>query len=148
MNYREKIGMPKLNIVLGVATLKDLNLKQKKAVKNIKWCADDQWQHVNSWYDCEDPSAKAYVMNARELFDTIYHDAQENLYDEGSVHWGAGVKSYLKDIRFCGKQFLETVTLYYTAKFLEDSVGEVEGTEEDAERVYQDLLKLKTEIIG
>lgn len=51
-NYREQLGMTTLKELLGVENLKTgLNLKQKKARKNIKYCADDQWQFVNSWYD-------------------------------------------------------------------------------------------------
>ena len=70
----------------------------------------------------------------------------ENVYDEGFCGFGGGAASYLKDIRFCGKQFLQTVTFYYLAKLLEDSVPEVDGTEEDAERVANELLALKAEL--
>ena len=147
-NYREMLGMDTLCKVLAVESLKDLNLHQKKARKNIKYCADDQWQFVNSWYDCEDEGARAYMMNAEELFSTIYHDSQENVYDEGCVSWGGGCKSFLKDVRFCGKKFLETVSFYYTVKLMEESVPEVDGTEEDAERVFEELKVLKARIIG
>lgn len=146
-NYREIIGMPKLTTVLGISSIKtDLNLKQKKAVKNIKYCANDQWQFVNSWYDekCED--SRRLMMNPQELFDTIYSESQKNIYDEGMCSFGHGAEAYLKDIRFCGKKFLQTVALYYTAKLLEESVPEVDGTEEDAERVARELAGLKAKL--
>lgn len=145
-NYRELIGMPKLSIFLGVESLKELNARQRKAVRNIKCCANDQWQYVNSWYDERCENSRTFMMNARELFDTIYHESLENVYNDGSCSFGRGAASYLKDIRFCGKSFLETVTLYYTAKLMEESVVEVDGTAEDAERVGQELLALKKSI--
>ena len=146
-NYREMLGIMTLENACGIAR-ESRNLKQKKAIKNIKYCANDQWQFVNSWYDCKDESARTYMMNARELFNTIYDESQKNLYNEGSVSWGSHVESYLKDIRFCGKDFLQKVTFYYTAKLLEESVEEVDGTEEDAQRVLEDLKTLKAEIFG
>lgn len=146
-NYREIVGMPKLAPTLGITSLKtDLNLKQKKAVKNIKYCANDQWQFVNSWYDEKSEDARRFMMDPKALFNTIYKESMENVYDEGFCGFGGGAASYLKDIRFCGKQFLQTVTFYYLAKLLEDSVPEVDGTEEDAERVANELLALKAEL--
>ena len=146
-NYREIVGMPKLTTVLGISSLKaDLNMKQKKAVKNIKYCANDQWQFVNSWYDERSQEARSFMMAPEELFDTIYSESLENVYDEGMCAFGRGASSYLKDIRFCGKEFLQKVTFYYTAKLLEESVPEVEGTEADAERVAQELLALKEKL--
>lgn len=146
-NFREIIGMPKLATVLGVNSIKiDLNFKQKKAVRNIKYCANDQWQFVNSWYDerCED--ARAFMMNPDELFATIYAESLDNIYDEGMCSFGGGAKSYLKDIRFCGKEFLQKVALYYTAKLLKEAVPEVDGTEEDVERVANELKSLKEKL--
>ncbi len=146
-NYREQLGMPTLKELLGVENLKTgLNLKQKKARKNIKYCADDQWQFVNSWYDEKSEDCRQLMMNPRELFDIIYSESQRNIYDEGYCGFGEVAKSWLKDIRFCGKKFLQTVTFYYTAKLLEDSVPEVDGTEEDIERVAKELFEIKMEL--
>lgn len=146
-NYRELLGIQTLADACGVAK-EDRNLKQRKAIRNIKYCANDQWQFVNSWYDNRDEDARAYMMNPRELFDTIYNESLKNVYDEGSVHFGTGAEAFLKDVRFCGKEFLKKVVFLYTAKLLEESVEEVDGTEEDAQRVYADLLSLKKEIYG
>ena len=146
-NYREIIGMPKLAAVLGVESIKTgLNAKQKKAVKNIKWCANDQWQFVNSWYDEKDEDARRFMMQPEELFNTIYSESLENVYDEGMCSFNSAAKSFLKDVRFCGKKFLQTVAFYYTAKLLEESVPEVDGTEEDAARVLEELKALKNKL--
>lgn len=61
--------MPKLINALGITSTKaDLNLRQKKAVKNIKYCANDQWQFVNSWYDEKAEDCRQLMMNPKELF--------------------------------------------------------------------------------
>lgn len=146
-NYRELVGMPTLVTALGIKSTKtDLNMKQKKAVKNIKWCANAQWQFVNSWYDERSEEARQLMMNPKELFEIIYKEAQENIYDDGMCSFGSAAASYLKDIRFCGKKFLQTVAFYYTAKILEESVPEVDGTENDAERVAKELAELKKQL--
>ncbi|MBD5095040.1 MAG: hypothetical protein HDT26_12370 [Subdoligranulum sp.] len=146
-NYRELLGMPKLTAALNIGGLRELNQKQRKAQKNIKWCANDQWGFVNSWYDEKSEEARAFLLNPRELFDTIYSESLENVYGEGMCCFNSAAKRYLKDIRFCGKEFLQKVALYYTAKLLEEAVPEVEGTEEDAARVGRELLELKAEIM-
>ncbi len=146
-NFRELIGMPKLSRFLGVESLKDLNMKQKKAVKNIKWCANDQWGFVNSWYDERSTEARDFLLDARAVFTMVYDESLKSVYNEGACSFGGGAERYLKDIRFCGKKFLQTVALYYTAKLLEEAVPEVEGTEDDAARVGRDLLALKAEIM-
>lgn len=43
-----------------------LNLKQKKAIKNIKYCANDQWQYVNGWYDERDESFRQVTSRKRK----------------------------------------------------------------------------------
>ena len=145
-NFREVIGAPKLTAMLGVSSLKELDMKQRKAQQNIKYCANDQWQYVNSWYDERNEKARAFMLNPRQLFDTIYSESLENVYEEGGCYFGRGASAYMKDIRFCGKEFLQKVALYYTAKLLEDSIVEVDGTEEDAVRVAKELLALKKEL--
>lgn len=145
-NFREMLDLGTLTIACGVAK-EARTLRHRKAIRNIRYCANDQWGYVNSWLDHRDESARAYVMNARELFDTIYDESLKNVYDEGSVHFGSHCESYLKEIKFCGKNFLQRVCLYYTAALLEDSIWEVEGTEEDATRIYNDLLQIKNSIV-
>lgn len=147
-NYREMLKMPTLKNLLGVENLKSLNLHQKKAVRNIKFCANDQWQFVNSWMDHHDEDARAYVLNPEELFDTIYSESQENIYDEGFCSFGAEAKSWLKDIKFCGKKFLEHVCFYYVVKFLEESIEEVDGTEEENSEIVSKLTAMYDRIFS
>lgn len=145
-NFREMLGIPKLTSVLGIASLKELDVRHKKAQRNIKYCANDQWQFVNSWYDEKSEDARSFMMNPKALFTTIYNESLDNIYDEGSCSFGRGAEMWLKDIRFCGKRFLQTCAFYYTAKLLEESVPEVDGTDEDAERVAKELAELKAEL--
>lgn len=144
-NYREQLGIKKLSEAIGIAK-EDRNLKQKKAIKNIKYCANDQWMYVNGWYDEKSESCRQLMMNPRELFERIYSESLVNVYDEGFCGFGGGAEAYLKDIRFCGKAFLEKVTFFYLAKLLEESVPEVDGTEEDAIRVLEELKKIQAEV--
>lgn len=146
-NFREQMGMPKLGPVLGVTKKSELTRKQQKALTNIKWCANDQWGYVNSWYDERSEEARKFMLDAASLFDTIYSESLANVYGEGFCIFNSSAQSYLKDVRFCGKKFLEIVTLYFTAKLLEEAVPEVEGTEEDAKRVADALMELKNRIL-
>ncbi len=144
-NYREQLGIKTLTDAIGFAK-EERNLKQKKAIKNIKYCANDQWGYVNSWYDEKSEDCRQLMMNPRQLFAMIYKESLENIYDEGYCSFGRGATQYLKDIRFCGKEFLQKVVFYYLTKLLEDSVCEVEGTDEDKERVLAELKELQTEV--
>lgn len=147
MEIRKQIGMPTLKEVLGLTSehkvSQQLDKHQVKAQRNIKHCADDQWCWVNSWYDSEDEGARAYLLNASDVFSTIYQDSQTSVYGEGSCSFGPSAREYLKDVRFCGKKFLQTVSLYYTAKLLEEALPEIEATEEEYERVVTTLVELK-----
>lgn len=145
-NFREMLEITTLGAACGVEK-GNRNLHQKKAIKNIKYCANDQWGYVNSWYDEKSESARKYMLDATDLFNTIYQESQTNVYEEGSCYFGSGSHEYLKDIRFCGKKFLEQVCLYYTAKLMEEAFYEVEGTEEDATRIIEELREIKASII-
>lgn len=143
-NFRELIGMPKLSVVLGVKSIKnDLNLKQKKAVRNFKYCSNDLWGYVNGWYDEHDESYREFLLSPKQVFNEIYNNGITYVYDEGSCSFNISAKQWLKDIRFCGKLFLQTIALYYTAKLIEEAFCEVGGTEEDAERIVKELNEIK-----
>lgn len=144
MNLMKSLEMKSLKATLGLETY---DAKQKKAIKNIKYCANDQWQFVNSYIDGDD-EIRPFLLDASNLFSTIYNESQENIYDEGCVHFGGACASFLKDIRFCGKEFLQKVTLYYTAKLMEDIFAEVDATEEEQKAVLETLMIIKNEISG
>lgn len=144
-NFREILNINTLEAACGVAK-GARTLRQKKAIRNIKYCANDQWGYVNSWYDEKSESARNYMLDATDLFKTIYQESMRNVYDEGSVYFGTAAEEFMKDVRFCGTEFLKKVCLYYTAALLEESVYEVEGTEEDCMRIIEDLKKIQSEI--
>ena len=149
MNFRKELGIDKLGVVInlmGYPSLKDFNVKQKLAYRNIKWAANDMWQFVNGWYDERQESYREEFLNVKRLFENIYKDMLTDIYDEGSVSFGPNVKSYLKHIKFCGKKFLEPVTFYYTVKLLEEALPEIEATEEETDSVLNQLKELKTKV--
>ena len=149
MTFRNELGMQTLQVVLrhmGYDSKKGLNAKQKLALKNIKWAANDMWQFVNGWYDEKEQSYREVFLDANKCFDTIYKCMLTDIYDEGCVSFGPDVKKYLNHIKFCGKKFLEPITFYYTVKLLEEALPEIDATQEEEDSVMQQLKELKTKV--
>ena len=92
--------------------LSECNARQKNAYLNIYHAAN--WllgglENVLQDYtpDSEEyKSAKATLEDHEGLVNQLYDMAITDIYDEGSMAFGAGVKSYLRDVRFCGKEWL------------------------------------------
>lgn len=92
--------------------ISEMNARQKKAYKNVYHAARDYigglengtYDHPKSSQDYKD------YMNALNdhdgLVNEIYHMAITDIYDEGYVRFGKGAESYMKDIRFCGKDWI------------------------------------------
>ena len=90
----------------------DCNARQKKAFRNIL--------HASNWLlgglentlsdypeDSEEyKNAKASLEDHDGLVKELYAMATTEVYDEGSCAFGASAKSYIRDIRFCGKEWL------------------------------------------
>lgn len=90
----------------------DCNARQKKAFRNIL--------HASNWLlgglenamldnpeDSEEyQSAKAQLADHNGLVTELYRMATTEVYDEGSCCFSNAAASYLKDIRFCGKDWL------------------------------------------
>lgn len=90
----------------------DCNERQKKAFRNIA--------HAASWIigglentlldygeeTAEYKSAKAKLANHSGLVNEIYAAATTDIYTGDGVFFGAAAESCLKDIRFCGKEWL------------------------------------------
>lgn len=149
MTFRNELGMQTLQVVLrhmGYDSKNGLNAKQKLALKNIKWAANDMWQFVNGWYDEKEQSYREVFLDANKCFETIYKCMLTDIYDEGCVSFGPDVKKYLNHIKFCGKKFLEPVTFYYTVKLLEEALPEIDATQEEEDSVMQQLKELKTKV--
>ena len=140
VNFKETLKIRELTDVIGNTPL---NMKQKKAVKNIRYCADDKWEYVNGWYDEENEDYRAFMLNPESLFDSIYTDSLTNEYDVGYVAFSSAAHERIRDIRFCGKEFLERVTFFYLIELMQEAFGEVEGTEEDAIRIEKELMSMK-----
>ncbi len=112
---------------------KECNLKQKKAWKNIKYAAID---YIFGLENCctdnptdseEYRSALAALRDLEELKAVVYHEATHSIYDEGFVGFGKGAESWLKDIRFCGKEFLMNLVNRYCTKFQAEALASIEA---------------------
>ena len=90
----------------------DCNARQKKAFKNIYHAS--QWLLgglENTMLDHPEGSdeyerAKATLANHDGLVAELYSMATTDVYDDGSCCFNPAAASYLKDIRFCGKDWL------------------------------------------
>ena len=92
--------------------LAECNVRQKKAYMNIYHAAN--WiigGLVNTMEDNEKDSeeyksAEAQLNDHDGLAEMLYNAATTEIYTDGSVMWGGSAERYLKDIRFCGKEWL------------------------------------------
>jgi len=146
MDYRQELGLGnKLKIYLGIED-QEYNEHQKKLVKNVKYCADNQWQWVNSYYDGDKESSWGFFEDARRVYDTIYEESGTDIFRPGYQHWGKDAEAYLKDTRYAGKKFKDMVVLYYTAKLYEEAVEEIEFNDQQKRKVLDQLMEIKSEI--
>ena len=109
----------------------ECNARQKKAWRNIKNAASDYiFGLMNGCFD-SDAEGQQYndYKNALEDLDgliaTVYSEATHTIYTGGGCMFGAGAESYLKDIRFCGKEFLMKVTTHYCKKYQQEALAEI-----------------------
>lgn len=92
--------------------LSECNARQRKAFINIKHACD--WllgglENVLQDYIPDDPeyiSAKNTLADHDGLVMELYSMATTDIYDDGACFFGSNASSYLKDIRFCGKEWL------------------------------------------
>lgn len=90
----------------------EMNERQKKAFRNIKYAAQQFIGGLeNTMMDYEEDSEEYQeadnLLNDHDaLVNEIYEMAITNIYDEGSEYFGPQAGSMLKDIRFCGKDWL------------------------------------------
>lgn len=91
----------------------ECNEKQKKAWKNIKYAYNDYiggWE--NELLDSEEGSeernhAKKILGNREALIEIIYKMAITDVYTAGGHFSGPQAERFLKDIRFCGKEWMQ-----------------------------------------
>lgn len=90
----------------------ELNNRQKKAFRNIYHAAN--WllgglenTLLDNPEDSEEyKSAKAQLSDHEGLVNELYMMATTEVYDDGSCCFNQAAASFLKDIRFCGKEWL------------------------------------------
>ena len=90
----------------------ECNTRQKKAYLNIYHAANwiigglENTMEDNLPGSEEHEHAKARLADHDGLVAEIYDEALSAVYGEGSCCFNQGAESYLKDIRFCGREWL------------------------------------------
>ena len=90
----------------------ECNARQKKAFKNIFHASNWLLGGLeNTMLDYPEGSeeyerAKATLANHDGLVAELYSMATTDVYDDGSCCFSQAANSYIKDIRFCGKEWL------------------------------------------
>lgn len=110
----------------------DCTTRQKRAWTNIKNTANYYFGGLintcldNMPGDEDYDIAKNELMNLDELISTVYNEAITTIYSGGgSCQFGQGAERMLKDIRFCGKEFLMKVTTFYCKKYQAEALAEL-----------------------
>lgn len=112
-------------------TYAECNERQKKAWKNIKHAASDYiFGLLNGCFDNDEGSEayqdyKAALDNLEGLIEAVYKEGTTSIYTSGGCSFGPGAESYLKDIRFCGKDFLMKVTTHYCKKYQREALEDL-----------------------
>ena len=91
----------------------EMNAREKKAFLNIKHAANDLLggleNTLQDYAEDEDEykNAKAQLEDHKGLVEQLYHMATTAIYDDGYCCFNpATVKKELRDINFCGKEWL------------------------------------------
>jgi len=90
----------------------EMDTRQQKAFLNIKYAACDLIGGLENNMSDYPEDSQEYKGSAEALADheylvsEIYREATTNVYGPGSVFTGSGAQSIIKDIRFCGKEWL------------------------------------------
>ena len=110
----------------------DCDARQKKAWTNVKNAASYYIGGlINTCLDSmpgeEDYDiAKTELLNLDELVSTVYTEAINSVYTAGGgCQFGKAAERALKDIRFCGKEFLMRVATFYCKKYQQEAFDEL-----------------------
>lgn len=101
----------------------EMNMKERKAYNNIKNAAIDYIYGLeNGCFDSDKDSGEyndyfTQLNDLESLIEMVYIEAINTVYMNGMVSGGAAAKAYIKDIRFCGKEFLMEVTRHFCTMF-------------------------------
>lgn len=86
--------------------------REKKALRNIKsacdWLIGGLENTLSDYEENSEEYKDAYKLlnNHDYLVNELYEMATSNLYGVGLCSFNSLAKSYIKDIRFCGKEWL------------------------------------------
>lgn len=110
----------------------ECNAREKKAWTNIKNAASDYiFSLMNGCFDNSEDSDdykrfKAELEDLESLITCVYHEATNNIYtSDGGCFFGKAAENAIRDIRFCGKEFLMKVTTFYCKKFQKEALAEI-----------------------
>lgn len=109
----------------------EMNERQKKVSINIKYAAIDYIFGLQNGCFDSDPESQEYkdyynaLKDTEGLINEIYFMATHNIYREGSCYFGRDAEKMIKDIRFCGKEFLMTVVKHFVKKYQAEALAEL-----------------------
>ena len=89
-----------------------MNEKQRKAAQNIRHAANDMLgglENAKFDYDTDDAEyieAEAMLKDHDALVKQLYTMATTAVYRPGLCSFNKAAEAYIKDIRFCGKEWL------------------------------------------
>lgn len=107
----------------------ECNVRQKKAWRNVKYAAQDFIFGLENGCNDSPRDSDVYrdylaaILDLEGLKNTVYHEAITSIYDEGSVSFGKGAELYMKDIRFCGKEFIMRIVNKYCTQFRAEALS-------------------------
>lgn len=90
----------------------DMNERQKKAFRNIKYAANDLLGGLENTLSDYDEDTEEYqaadrlLKDHKALVEELYTRSISEYYEEGCCCFNQWAEAYLKDIRFCGKEWL------------------------------------------
>lgn len=90
----------------------DMNKRQKKAFYNIKYAAINLLGGLeNTLCDYQEnseeyKSAKRLLNDHNRLVKALYEMATSEVFDEGFCGFGKAYQMFIRDINFCGKEWL------------------------------------------
>lgn len=112
-------------------TYKECNAREKKAWNNIKYAAEDYIFSLQS--GCFDNAKGSQLYNdcyarlkdLNGLIEKVYGEALSAHYGEGFTDGSASAIEYIKDIRFCGKEFLMEVVTHFCTMYQSEALADL-----------------------
>ena len=92
--------------------ISEMNTRQKKAFYNVYWAANDLIGGLENTLldypeDSEEyKSAYALLCDHDRLVEQLYYYATTAFYDAGFCGFGPEYQKYIRDINFCGKEWI------------------------------------------